>query len=99
MHPQIGQAIEMDEQTGSPASPHAIQTNFPPSQQQNYGLRDSDADVNGMVGLQQDGPVGMYTVDQREGTPGPPQMGGMEREASTRSATSIYSNEQYVQRR
>ena len=97
MHPGIGQAVEMDERTGSPAtSPHGA-GNFPPSQQQNYGLRDSDADVNGMVGLQQDGPVGMYTVDSRRGTPGPPQMGGMQREDSSRSATSIYSNEQYVQ--
>jgi hypothetical protein len=93
----IGQAVEMDEQTGSPASPNAPHGGFPPSHQQNYGLRDSDADVNGMVGLQQDGPIGMYTVDgTRGGTPGPPQMGGMETEHPPRSPTSIYSGEQYV---
>ena len=53
-----------------------ISSGTPPSQQQTYGLRDSDADVNGMVGLQQDGPIGMYSVEQRGNTPGPPQMGG-----------------------
>lgn len=41
----IGQAIEMDERTGSPPN----QNNASPT----YGLRDSDADVAGMVGLQQ----------------------------------------------
>lgn len=93
----IGQAIEMNEQTGSPAtSPDATQNTFPPSQQ-NYGLRDSDADVNGMVGLQQDGPIGMYTVEgQRGGTPGPPNMSGMPRESGQRSPTSIYSSDQYA---
>jgi hypothetical protein len=47
----IGQAIEMDERTGSPpgAIPHQISP---------YGLRDSDGDVAGMVDLQQDQPVG-----------------------------------------
>lgn len=43
----IGQAIEMDERTGSP--PGAV-----PPQHEPYGLRDSDGDVMGMVGLQQD---------------------------------------------
>ncbi|PPJ50514.1 hypothetical protein CBER1_07731 [Cercospora berteroae] len=38
----IGQAIEMDERTGSPANAHNA-----------YGLRDSDGDVAGMVGLMQ----------------------------------------------
>ena len=42
----IGQAIEMDERTGSP--PGAI-----PQQAAPYGLRDSDDDVAGMVNLQQ----------------------------------------------
>ena len=44
----IGQAIEMDARTGSPglASP-----NFPRNQQ----LRDSDSDVQGLVGLQKQG--------------------------------------------
>ena len=93
----IEQAVEMDEQTGSPASPNAPHGGFPPNHQQTYGLRDSDADVNGMVGLQQDGPIGMYTVDgTRGGTPGPPQMGGMESHSAPRSPTSIYSGEQYV---
>nr|OQO22683.1 hypothetical protein B0A51_10373 [Rachicladosporium sp. CCFEE 5018] len=41
----IGQAIEMDERTGSPP----VQG----QQGQQYGLRDSDNDVAGMVGLQQ----------------------------------------------
>lgn len=44
----IGQAIEMDERTGSPGSPIGAQ------QSHQYGLRDSDHDVAGMVGLQQD---------------------------------------------
>jgi len=94
MHPGIGQAVEMDEHSGSPAtSPPAAQPNFPLSQQQNYGLRDSDADVNGMVGLQQDGPVGMYSVESpSEGRPGASRMDSMTRDGSTRSA-SIYSNE------
>jgi hypothetical protein len=43
----IGQAIEMDERHGSPVAMGA-------SQGQQYGLRDSDGDVAGMVGLQQD---------------------------------------------
>jgi len=42
----IGQAIEMDERTGSP--PGAI-----PQQAAPYGLRDNDDDVAGMVNLQQ----------------------------------------------
>ena len=46
----IGQAIEMDARTGSPgmASPQ-----FPRTQQ----LRDSDSDVQGLVGLQKQGPT------------------------------------------
>lgn len=48
----IGTAIEMDARTGSPPvmSPPPQTGHMSP----NYGLRDSDADVNGMVGLQQD---------------------------------------------
>lgn len=46
----IGQAIEMDERTGS--SPDAV-----PNQVSPYGLRDSDGDVAGMVGLQQNQPA------------------------------------------
>lgn len=46
----IGQAIEMDERTGSP--PDAV-----PNQVSPYGLRDSDGDVAGMVGLQQNQPA------------------------------------------
>jgi len=38
----VGQAIEMDAQNGMQSRPG-----------QNYGLRDSDGDVQGMVGLQQ----------------------------------------------
>ncbi|EMC98202.1 hypothetical protein BAUCODRAFT_23016 [Baudoinia panamericana UAMH 10762] len=51
----IGQAIEMDERTGSPPDPigsHEQRNIAAPGQ---YGLRDNDADVAGMVGLQQDG--------------------------------------------
>lgn len=44
--PFIGQAIEMDERTGSPQRPPFPHTN------NSYGLRDSDGDVAGMVGLQ-----------------------------------------------
>jgi hypothetical protein len=43
----IGQAIEMDERTGSPP----MQMN--PVMNSSYGLRDSDGDVAGMVDLQQ----------------------------------------------
>lgn len=43
----IGQAIEMDERTGSPAQTPTIGT-FPPN-----SFRDSDSDLRGMVGLQQ----------------------------------------------
>lgn len=42
----IGQAIEMDERTGSAAGRHVYENNA-------YGLRDSDGDVAGMVGLMQ----------------------------------------------
>jgi hypothetical protein len=41
----IGQAIEMDSRTGTP----------PVNQNQNYGLRESDGDVQGMLALQQGG--------------------------------------------
>jgi hypothetical protein len=41
----IGQAIEMDNRTGTP----------PVNGNQNYGLRESDGDVQGMLALQQGG--------------------------------------------
>jgi hypothetical protein len=41
----IGQAIEMDNRTGTP----------PINNNQNYGLRESDGDVQGMLALQQGG--------------------------------------------
>ena len=44
----IGQAIEMNEHTGSPANPSTPA--FPPPERQ---LRDSDSEVQGLVGLQQ----------------------------------------------
>ncbi|KAK5164289.1 regulator of ime2 [Saxophila tyrrhenica] len=78
--PMIGQAIEMDERTGSPAQPSS-----PTNQDhygQAYGLRDSDADVAGLVGLQQD----------RSGSP---MRRESDREASgMRSPTSMYSSDQ-----
>jgi hypothetical protein len=43
----IGQAIEMDNRTGTPP----VNNN----QNQNYGLRESDGDVQGMLALQQGG--------------------------------------------
>lgn len=52
----IGQAIEMDERTGSPSGPISPQgppRGYPQQADNGYGLRDSDGDVAGMVGLQQ----------------------------------------------
>lgn len=85
----IGQAIEMDERTGSMPGNTAAP---PETSQANYGLRDSDADVNGMVGLQQSRdnnsesggqavgyPMRRGTGDSRDGSSG------------ARSPTSIYS--------
>ena len=46
----IGQAIEMDARTGSPA---LASPQFPRMQQ----LRDSDSDVQGLVGLQKQGTI------------------------------------------
>jgi len=55
----IGQAIEMDNRTGTP----------PTNANQNYGLRESDGDVQGMLALQQGGfPAG---APQRRPSPGP----------------------------
>ena len=76
----IGTAIEMDERTGSPPGPSSPNPGAFESQE-NYGLRDSDADVMGMVGLQQ---------DQRDG---PMRMDSTERESGVRSPTSIYSDQ------
>ncbi|KAK5742391.1 regulator of ime2 [Elasticomyces elasticus] len=73
----IGQAIEMDERTGSPPGP------LPPAPHADsaspYGLRDGDGDVAGMVGLQQERhqPVRMDS----------------ERSAGVQSATSLYSDQ------
>ena len=53
----IGQAIEMNEHTGSPANPASPV--FPPP---GHAFRDSDSEVQGMVGLQQ----GMVGLQQRE---------------------------------
>jgi hypothetical protein len=54
----IGQAIEMDNRTGTP----------PANANQNYGLRESDGDVQGMLALQQGGfPAG---APQRRPSPG-----------------------------
>lgn len=54
----IGQAIEMDNRTGTP-----------PINNQNYGLRESDGDVQGMLALQQGGfPAG---APQRRPSNGP----------------------------
>ena len=76
----IGTAIEMDERTGSP--PAQGSPTGPGYFNQNYGLRDSDADVNGMVGLQQDRRPSPLRHDS-------------ERSSGVRSPTSIYSD-QYV---
>ena len=45
----IGQAIEMNEHTGSPANPSSPAFEVPPMRP----IRDSDSEVQGMVGLQQ----------------------------------------------
>lgn len=71
--PFIGQAIEMDERTGSPQGAQPAYVN------NNYGLRDSDGDVMGMVGLQ--GGLSNSTSDSR-----PPR-------SDMRSPTNMYSNE------
>ncbi|KAK4543403.1 hypothetical protein LTR36_005546 [Oleoguttula mirabilis] len=91
---QIGQAIEMDERTGSPpghTSPTGHPQGFPMSvgeheghMSPNYGLRDSDGDVAGMVGLQQ-------------GRPEDPSMARMDSDRSgVLSLTSNYSDQAYV---
>jgi hypothetical protein len=73
----IGQAIEMDNRTGTP----------PVNNTQNYGLRESDGDVQGMLALQQGGfPAG---APQRQPSRGPstnPSSGLL-------SPTSEYSTE------
>lgn len=78
----IGQAVEMDEHTGSPPGPSSPAGGY--DKQPNYGLRDSDADVNGMVGLQQD----------RRGSPAPVRQDSYGRESGPKSPTSNYSGEQ-----
>lgn len=74
----IGQAIEMDERTGSPPVQGQHNTTSP-----TYGLRDSDADVAGMVDMQQ----------ERRGSP---MRRESERSSGMRSPTSIYSDQTYV---
>lgn len=70
----IGQAIEMDERTGSPPAQFDHSGVSP-----NYGLRDSDGDVAGMVNLQQ----GRNSPMRRDSEP----------ESGIRSPTSIYSDQ------
>jgi hypothetical protein len=61
----IGQAIEMDNRTGTPSN----NINNNQNQNQNYGLRESDGDVQGMLALQQGGfPAG---APQRRPSNGP----------------------------
>ncbi|CAK3777757.1 pH-response regulator palI RIM9 [Lecanosticta acicola] len=76
----IGQAIEMDERTGSPQVSPTHQDSH------QYGLRDSDVDVAGMVGLQQRG-------DHQSPPPGSVRQESHRSEP--RSPASIYSD-QYV---
>lgn len=100
----IGQAIEMDERTGSPPGPSSPNLNGPGAfaaaagagavgvgAATAYGLRDSDADVNGMVGLQQGG------FDDQNRAPHQQvavMRGESQRESGPRSPTSIYSGDQ-----
>lgn len=71
----IGMAIEMDERHGNPAAPASPSNEaYAP----NYGLRDSDADVNSMVGLQQGRMKNTGPVRQDSG-------------GAPRSPTSMYS--------
>ena len=72
----IGQAIEMDERTGSPPVQMPQEPMSP-----TYGLRDSDGDVAGMVGLQQDRRASPMRHDS-------------ERSSELRSPTSVYSGDQ-----
>ena len=84
----IGQAIEMDERTGSRSPPgapgsagHEHYTLPAGEHGAHYGLRDSDRDVAGMVGLQQ----------------GHPRMVRQESERSdVRSLGSVYSDKYVV---
>ncbi|KAK5133469.1 hypothetical protein LTR08_007711 [Meristemomyces frigidus] len=87
---EIGQAIEMDERTGSPPGPmsHTDQEHgflLPVGEHdRNYGLRDSDGDVAGMVGLQQ-------------GHAQDPRMIRQESERSeVKSMGSVYSDHTYA---
>lgn len=100
----IGQAIEMDERTGSPPAVHGNGTMSP-----SYGLRDSDGDVAGMVGLQRerrgDSPyesAGPLRGDEREGMGGGMMGAGMMgagmlegegRENGVGSPGSVYSDQ------
>jgi hypothetical protein len=57
--PMIGQAVQMDSQNGTTPA------NF--DQNQNYGLRESDGDVQGMLALQQGGFAGQAPPRRRSG--------------------------------
>ena len=80
----IGQAIEMDERTGSPPDPmsaRAQDNGHARPSGEHYGLRDSDGDVAGMVGL-------------RQGHAQDPRMIRTESERSdVRSLDSVYSDQ------
>lgn len=66
----VGQAVAMDASTGSPPMP---QNGFAPMPPNRFGggqqFRDSDADIQGMVGLQQGiSPAGQQTPPQQNQT-------------------------------
>ena len=84
----IGQAVEMDERTGSRSPPgpnnsagHEHYTLPAGEQGAHYGLRDSDGDVAGMVGLQQ-GHAQDPRLDRRESE-----------RSDVRSMGSVYSDQ------
>ncbi|KAH7126897.1 SUR7/PalI family-domain-containing protein [Dendryphion nanum] len=83
----IGQAIEMDSRTGTP----------PANPTQNYGLRESDGDVQGMLALQQGGGFSGPPPKQEGGFSGPP-LPQQRRPSGPMSPTSDYSQDeqQYV---
>ncbi|EME39043.1 hypothetical protein DOTSEDRAFT_48464 [Dothistroma septosporum NZE10] len=86
----IGQAIEMDERHGNPqrASPPDLDHAYDNGQ---YGLRDSDADVQGMIGLQQG--QEQHNAASHTLSP-PPQDPG--RQSDGPSPSSMYSDQTYV---
>ncbi|KAF2723589.1 pali-domain-containing protein [Polychaeton citri CBS 116435] len=80
----IGQAIEMDERHGSPAMANSPYDQPP---QQPYGVRDSDSDVAGMIGLQQ---------DRSQHSNSPMRQNSGERDTEARSPTNMYPEQAYV---